>query len=88
MNNAALATTTHKKMEGVSDGTSTQVKVQIINKCKAMMASRRLYKKGSPHEERGRKKRRRTEEQEKSRGLRVGTSKHSSHLLGLRTYGH
>ena len=51
MNNAALATTTHRKVEGVSDGTSTQVKVQIINKCKAMMASRRLYKEGSPHEE-------------------------------------
>ena len=51
MNSAALATTTHRKMEGVSDGTSTQVGVQIINKCKAMIASRRLYKKGSPHEE-------------------------------------
>lgn len=51
MNNAALAATTHRKVEGVSDGTSTQVKVQIINKCKAMMASRRLYKEGSPHEE-------------------------------------
>ena len=51
MNSAALATTTHRKMEGVSDGTSTQVRVQIINKCKVMMASRRLYKKGSSHEE-------------------------------------
>ena len=51
MNSAALAITTHRKMEGVSDGTSTQVGIQIINKCKAMMASRRLYKKGSPHEE-------------------------------------
>ena len=50
MNSTALATTTHRKMEGVSDGTSTQVRVQIINTCKAMMASRRLYKKGSPHE--------------------------------------
>ena len=51
MNSVALTTTTHRKMEGVSDGTSTQVRVQIINKCKALMASRRLYKKGSPHEE-------------------------------------
>ena len=55
MNSAALATTTHKKVERVSDGTSTQVGIQIINKCRAMMASRRLYKKGSPHEKRGRK---------------------------------
>ena len=50
MNSTVLATTTH-------------VRVQIINKCKAMMASRRLYKKGSPHEERDRKKGMRTEEQ-------------------------
>ena len=46
MNSVTLAITTHKKMEGVSDGISTQLRVQIINKCKAMMASRRLYKKG------------------------------------------
>ena len=51
MNSAALATTTHRKIEGVSDGTNTQVGVQIINKCKATMALKRLYKKGSPHEE-------------------------------------
>ena len=63
MNSATLATTTHRKMEGVSDGTSTQVGVQIINKCKAMMASRRLYKKGSPHEEGHVKKRRGTEKE-------------------------
>ena len=45
-----------QKMEEVSDGISTQVRVQIINKCKATMASRRLYKKGSPHKEREGKK--------------------------------
>ena len=56
MNSAALATTTHRKIEGVSDGTSTQVGVQIINKCSVMMASRRLYKEGSPHKEEDRKK--------------------------------
>ena len=56
MNSAALATTTHRKMEEVSDGTSTKVRVQIINKCRVMMTSRRLYKEGSPHEERDRKK--------------------------------
>ena len=61
MNSAALATTTHRKMEGVSDRTSTQVGVQIINKCKTMMASRRLYKKGSPHEEGHDKKKKGTE---------------------------
>ena len=55
MNSTVLATTTHKKMEEVSDGTSTQVRVQIINKCKATMASRRLYKKESSYEEGDRK---------------------------------
>ena len=53
MNSAVLTTTTHRKMEGVSDGTSTQVGVQIINKCRAMIASSRLYKEGSPHEDGG-----------------------------------
>ena len=61
MNSAALATTTHKKVERVSDGTSTQVGIQIINKCRAMMASRRLYKKGNPHEEGHARKARGTE---------------------------
>ena len=85
MNSAALATTTHRKMEGMSDGISTQVGVRIINKCKATMASRRLYKKGSPHEEGHTKKRRRTEKElEKLKGR---TSKYLSHLLGLRMYG-
>ena len=56
MNSTALATTTHRKMKGVSDGTSTQVRVQIIDKCRVMMVSRRLYKEESPHEEWGQKK--------------------------------
>ena len=46
MNSAALVTTTHRKIGGMSDGTCTQVSVQMINKCKALMTSRRLYKKG------------------------------------------
>ena len=63
MSNASLVTTTHRKVEGVSDGTDTQVRVQIINKCKVTMASRRLYKKGSPHEEEHARKRRGTEKE-------------------------
>ena len=46
MNSAVLATTTHRKMGGMSDGTGIQVSVQMINKCKALMTSRRLYNKG------------------------------------------
>ena len=34
LNSAILATTTHKKVKGVSDGMGTQVGIQMINKCK------------------------------------------------------
>jgi len=34
LNSATLATTTHRKLEGVSDGTGTQVRVWIINRWK------------------------------------------------------
>ena len=46
MNSIALATTTHRKMGEMSDETGTQVKVQMINKCKAPMTLRGLYKRG------------------------------------------
>ena len=45
-NSVALATTIHRKMGEMFDGTGTQVKVQMINKCKALMISRGLYKRG------------------------------------------
>ena len=51
VNSVALAPTTYRKMGRMSDRTGTQVKVQMINKCKALMTSRGLHKKGSPHEE-------------------------------------
>ena len=46
MNSAALTITTYRKMGWISDETSTQVKVQMINKYKVLMTSRRIYKKG------------------------------------------
>ena len=52
LNSIVLATPTHRGPLRVSDGTITQVRVQMIDKCKVTMASRKLYKKGSPHEER------------------------------------
>ena len=55
-NSVTLATTTHRKMGEMFDGTGTQVKVQMINKCKVLMTSRGLIREGSPHEERDRKK--------------------------------
>ena len=44
MNSVALATTTHRKTGRMSDGIGTQLKVQMINKCKTLMTSRGLYK--------------------------------------------
>ena len=44
LNSATLATTTHKKLGKVADGTSTQVGVQIINKCRVKMTQKKIYK--------------------------------------------
>ena len=43
LNNTALATTTHRKPESVSDGTSTQVVAQMINKCRIKIVQKELY---------------------------------------------
>ena len=46
VNSVALTTTTHRKMGGMFDGKDTQVEAQMINKCKALMTLKGLYKKG------------------------------------------
>ena len=43
LNSAALATTTHRKPESVFDETSTQVRVQMVNKYSIKMAQNELY---------------------------------------------
>ena len=43
LNNAALATTTHKKPKRVFDRTCTQVRAQMMDKCKVKMIQRKLY---------------------------------------------
>ena len=43
-NSVTLANATHRKIRWMSDGTGTQVKVQMVNKCKALINLRRLYK--------------------------------------------
>ena len=48
LNSVALATITHKKSERVSDGTSTQVVAQIINKCKIKIVQIELYNRRDP----------------------------------------
>lgn len=48
LNNAALVTTTHRKPERVSDGTSTQEMTQMINKCRIKMVQKELYNVRNP----------------------------------------
>ena len=50
LNSVALATTTHRRLKGVSDGTDTQVRIRMINKCGIKMAQRMLYNVRDPHE--------------------------------------
>ena len=48
LNSEALATTTHKKPGDVSNGTSTQVISQTIDKCRVKMIQRELYNVNNP----------------------------------------
>ena len=43
LNSAILTTTTHRKLKRVSDGTCTQVGVQMINKCRIKIVQKKLY---------------------------------------------
>ena len=43
LNSAILATTTHRRPEKVSNGTSTQVVAQMINKFRIKMVQEELY---------------------------------------------
>ena len=48
LNSAALAITTYRKLERVFDGTSTQVRAQMINKCSIKIVHRELYNMRDP----------------------------------------
>ena len=43
LNSVALVTTTHRKPKRVFNGIDTQVKAQMINKCRIKMVQRELY---------------------------------------------
>ena len=54
LNSVSLANATHRRPRNVADGISTQVKVQMINRCKEKMSQKELYKlKDSPQKRRG-----------------------------------
>ena len=60
LNNIALVTTTHRKPKRVSDGTGTQIKAQMTNKCRIKMVQRELYNVRDPPWGRDQKNRKRT----------------------------
>ena len=62
LNSVTLANATHRKLGKVADGTNTQVKVQMINRCKVKMSQRRLYKLKDSPQKGGRKERRKIRE--------------------------
>ena len=63
LNSVTLANATHRRPGKVIDRTSTQVKVQMINKCRVKMSQEGLYKlKDSPQ-----KSERKTEGRKKER---------------------
>ena len=48
LNSDILVTTTHKELEEVADGTNTQVKSQINDKCRVKMILKKLYNVKNP----------------------------------------
>ena len=44
MNSVTLANATHRRLRKVAGGISTQVKVQMSNKCRVKMSQKGLYK--------------------------------------------
>ena len=62
LNSVFLANATHRRSGNVADGTSTQVKVQMINRCKVKMSQKELYKLKDSPQKGGRKERRKIRE--------------------------
>ena len=57
LNSATLANATHKELSKVADGTSTQVRVQMINRWRVKMIQKGLYKVGDSPRKGDRRKR-------------------------------
>ena len=56
-----MANATHRRLRKVADGTSTQMKVQMINRCRVKISQKGLYKlKDSPQKKKRKKKKERT----------------------------
>ena len=53
LNSVTLATATHRELERVFDGTSTQVEIWMINKWRVKIIQREIYKEKDPFMEVG-----------------------------------
>ena len=60
LNSVALATTTYRKPKRVSNGTDTQIRAQMTNKCRIKMVQRKLYNVRDPPRGRDWKNKKRT----------------------------
>ena len=69
LNSAVLTTTTHRRPERVSNGTSTQMVAQMINKCRNKIVQRELYNVGDPPWTRDRKITRETLQQSRTNSI-------------------
>ena len=67
LNCATLATPTHRGPEKVSDGTSTPIVAQMINKCRTKIVQRELYNVRDPPWRRDRRKRGETLQQSRNK---------------------
>ena len=84
LNSATLANVTHRELEKVADETSTQVRVQMINRWRVKMIQKGLYKVGdSPRKRGGQKKRNKTA----IRIVLILESNHHIHVQPPRTEG-
>ena len=67
LNSETLATTTHKKPKDMADGTDTQVKSQMNDKCRVKIIRKNLYNVKNPLCKGGKKKSKERERRSLSR---------------------
>ena len=86
LNSAALATATHRKPKRVSNGIGTQVRTQMINKCRIRMVQKELYNVRDPPLEGDLKNRERTLQQSKLSLYPIVINLYECDLLRLKVH--
>ena len=86
LNNVVLTTTIHRKPGKVSDGTSTQVKAQMIDKCRIKMIQKKIYNVRDPPWKGDRKKKERILQQSKMSLYPIVINLYKCELLRLKVH--